>query len=52
VLRFTKSVTSRGEFALPSGYLADEYQFELEVPAGRAIQSAAFAESVDELKQL
>ena len=51
-LRFTKTVTSREPFAMPSGYLADEFAVELEVPAGRAVQGVALAESVLELAGL
>ncbi|MBA3622859.1 MAG: hypothetical protein H0W48_00005 [Methylibium sp.] len=52
VLRFTKTVTSRDVFGMPSGYLADDFQVELEAAAGAAVQGAALAETVEELRQL
>jgi hypothetical protein len=52
VLRFTKTVTSREPFAMPSGYLADEFAVEVEAPAGRGVQGVALAESVLELATL
>lgn len=52
VLRKTKVVTSREPFSMPSGYLSDEYQFEIEASAGVAVQGFAVAETVEELRQL
>lgn len=49
VLRFTKSVAGPDAFALPSGYLANDYQVEVEVAGGRAVQGVVLAESVEEL---
>jgi hypothetical protein len=48
-LKFTKTVTGPDSFGMPSGYLALDYQVELEAPSGRAIQGVALAESVTEL---
>lgn len=50
VIKHTRSVVDRRPFTLPSGYLADDYQLEVEVPSGRAVQGAQVAESVAELK--
>jgi hypothetical protein len=52
VLAKERTVTSREPFTLPAGYLADQYQFEIEAAAGIAVQGFTVAETVDELKDL
>jgi hypothetical protein len=48
--RYTVSVTSGDAVPLPGGFLTDKWQIELEGTG--AVQSAAMASSVDELKQV
>lgn len=50
VLRFTKIVQNSEPFYLTSGYLAENYQFEISTSG--AVQGAGIAESVDELRQI
>lgn len=47
VLRHTQTVTQQSPFRLPSGFLAQQWQIELE--GGVAIQGAAVASSISEL---
>jgi len=50
VLRHTEVVRSRDSFWLPSGYLASDWQFEIEGTS--AVQSVAVATSIEELAQV
>ncbi len=49
VFRHTQTVSNIAAFRLPGGFLADEWQFEVESSA--AVQSVAVATSVEELAQ-
>jgi hypothetical protein len=49
VLKTTRTVTSGRPFTLPAGFLASEWQFDLQT-AG-AVQGLVVAETIDELKQ-
>jgi len=49
MLRHTQTVTSRAPFHLPSGFMADDWQFEIETTG--AVQGCAVATSMRELAQ-
>jgi hypothetical protein len=50
VLRHTQTVTGRSPFRLPSGFMALDYQIELE--GANPVQGLAVATSMEELKQV
>lgn len=47
-VRYTATVTSRNPFPLPSGWLGDDFQIEIETTG--AVQGVAMSTSIDELK--
>jgi hypothetical protein len=50
VLKHTQSVTGRNPFRLPSGFLAQDWQIEIE--GASAVQGVAIGTSIAELAQV